>query len=233
MKKLFALLLALILGLCSIIPASADVTVDRPTNTKTYEWYVGYHSRCNSYRVRKNYGKKFKRIAKRMLLAPLSLFIGTACADGYTFDDKKVYFTREEIARHIAERTKANGQASRFLDNPAMKSAMIFSEGVMAADAMLIKHHAGDLGGKYLFEAIYERKYKMREITERLTEVKDLLAQDEKNVSLFTEKRSLEKERQLLKAEVKVLNKAVRELMKDAADQDKAMMMAQSEAAAA
>lgn len=236
MKKLVALLIALILGLFSIIPAGADVTVDRPTNTKTYEWFVGYHSRCNSYktyRVRKNHGKKLRHVAKRVLLAPLSLFIGTACADGYTFDDKKVYFTRDEMAKHIAERTQANAQASRFLGNPAMKSAMVFSKGIMAADKMLIKHHAGDLGGKYLFEAIFERKQKMDEAKKRLAEVRDLLAQDEKNVTLFAEKRSLEKERQLLKAEVKVLNTAVRELMKDATDQDKAMMMAQSEAAAA
>ena len=94
MKKLIALLIALILGLFSTTVSTADiVTVDRPTETKILEWTVGYFKRCRAYRgkVQKyNHSKDIKRFARRVALAPLSLLIGTASAEGTIIDNMEM-----------------------------------------------------------------------------------------------------------------------------------------------
>lgn len=85
MKKLVAMLLAIIISLFSATVSTADtVTVDRPTNTKTFEWAIGYYSRCSNYgklKVRKNTFNRVKKIARYVALAPLMLFVGTASAE--------------------------------------------------------------------------------------------------------------------------------------------------------
>ena len=101
MKKLFALLVALILGLSSTVSTADNVTVDRPTENKTYEWFVGYAHRCGTYRNKRYYAYKrayrmykytrVKHIAKRVALAPLHILIGVASAE--TTPDERYYHT--------------------------------------------------------------------------------------------------------------------------------------------
>ena len=84
MKKLVALLIALVLGLFSVSTVADNVVVDSPTETKAFEWVVGYSKRCRAYRGKLqpyNYGKDIRRFARRVALAPLALLIGTASAD--------------------------------------------------------------------------------------------------------------------------------------------------------
>lgn len=82
MKKLFALLMALILGMFSNGISKTD-TIDTPVETKAIEWSIGYHSRCAKYGKvsRYNYGKRMAKFVKCVALAPLHLFIGTASAE--------------------------------------------------------------------------------------------------------------------------------------------------------
>lgn len=83
MKKLVALLMALILGLFSATVAKTDVTMDRPTEVKTLEWCVGYYSRCANHKkcFHRDFRREFRKVAKCVVLAPLMLFVGTALAE--------------------------------------------------------------------------------------------------------------------------------------------------------
>ena len=83
MKKLFALLVALLVTLFSATGVADTITVDTPAETKAVEWSIGYYSRCAKYgnAVRHNYGKRMARFAKCVALAPMRLFLGTAIAE--------------------------------------------------------------------------------------------------------------------------------------------------------
>jgi len=79
MKKLVALLIALVLSVFSAV-GIADVTpVDRPSDVKIVEWAVGYHRRCRAYhgKLQPRYGKFVRKVA----LAPMHLLIGSAIAE--------------------------------------------------------------------------------------------------------------------------------------------------------
>ena len=81
MKKLVALLIALVLGLFSTV-SIADITVDTPTETKVMEWAVAYSKRCRAYRGKVfNRGKDIRWFARRIALAPMHILLGTACAE--------------------------------------------------------------------------------------------------------------------------------------------------------
>lgn len=245
MKKLFALLLALIVGLFSAIPAGANVSVnsiDTPTETKVVEWAIAYGKRCRGYhgKIQPRSWTPVKKFVRRVALAPLSLLIGTASAedfqviryDGYTFKQNKSSFNGADKLYERDRRMARNAEASRFLGNPAKASAEVFSNGIMAANKLLVKANASQLGGKFIFAAIYERKTKLDELKAHLNEVKALRAEDEKNEELYAEKRMLEKERQIIKSEIKVLNSAVKELREDATPDELALIDAQAIAAA-
>ena len=95
MKKLVALLIALILGIFSTIPAGADVTVnsiDTPMETKIVEWAIGYGKRCRGYhgKLQPRNWTPVKQFARRVALAPLMLLIGTASAEGCKMDGVSV-----------------------------------------------------------------------------------------------------------------------------------------------
>lgn len=81
MKKLLALLMALILGLFSATTKTVVTnSIDTPTETKAVEWAIGYAKRCNSRKVARNWTST-KRFIRRVALAPLMLFLGTAAAE--------------------------------------------------------------------------------------------------------------------------------------------------------
>lgn len=105
MKKLFVLILALVVALTGSTYAAAE-TFDRPEEAKAIEWLNGYSQRCkNNTKKRKDMTKTFKKIFKRVLLAPIALFIGIASAEPATephiwhYDPKKetVWFPKEDI----------------------------------------------------------------------------------------------------------------------------------------
>lgn len=86
MKKFLSLLIAIMISLFAAVPGNANtVTVDTPDTTKVLEWAIGYGKRCRGYRgklnVNKTFSKDIRRIARRVALAPLALFIGTASAE--------------------------------------------------------------------------------------------------------------------------------------------------------
>ena len=85
MKKFVALLIAIIIGMFSTIPTNADTiinSIDTPIDVKYVEWAIGYNKRCRSYnKIQRNW-MPVKRFVKRVALAPLMLFIGTASAEG-------------------------------------------------------------------------------------------------------------------------------------------------------
>ena len=80
MKKLVALLIALIMGMVGTTVSSiADNPIDTPANVKIVEWAVGYRRRCRAY-----HGKlqtKSHTFIRRMALAPMHLMFGAALAD--------------------------------------------------------------------------------------------------------------------------------------------------------
>jgi len=87
MKKLFALVLALVMALIGTAPAVvADVAtktdttyaIDLPQNVKDAIWLRGYKLRCRATKRLKGRGK---RMLKRVLLAPLSLMLGVGVGD--------------------------------------------------------------------------------------------------------------------------------------------------------
>lgn len=104
MKKLVSLLLALILGLFSTATIKMAETIDTPTETKTVEWAIGYHTRCTKYGSisRHNYGKRIAKFARCVALVPLLPLIGieaspnerywTTLAKGGTPDEAKAAF---------------------------------------------------------------------------------------------------------------------------------------------
>lgn len=253
MKKLFAILLALVLSLTSAFISSADtVTVDRPTETKTFEWAIGYAHRCGNYRNKRYYAymknrrmqkyTRVKHVARRVALAPLHLMIGVASAeapvqviiqDGYEFRMKEWSFKGEDKLKELARRTEENAKASRFLGNPAKASAEVFSEGIMAANKLLCKN-AGDFGGKYVFEGINTRKARLDEIKVRLAELgvnKEENKYSERTPEEYNEIRSLQKERKQLKSELRTLNSAVKEMLKENQSEVLALIQAQADAA--
>lgn len=97
MKKLFALVLALIVAFIgtNVSAMVADVstktdaiyTIDIPQNTKDAIWERRYKLRC---RATKRLKSRSKKILKRILLAPLTLFFGVASAEPSKLDDVKV-----------------------------------------------------------------------------------------------------------------------------------------------
>ena len=91
MKKLVALLIALVLSMFSAFSAGADVAhnpVDTTAETKFVEWALSYSKRCKNYRgkIQPRNWAPIKKFARRVVLAPLCLFIGTACAEGSVMD---------------------------------------------------------------------------------------------------------------------------------------------------
>jgi len=104
MKKLFALLIALILGLFSTTVGTADntVTVDRPTEAKYVEWYLGYHKSCRNYsRIAKQnvIHHNYTRMASRILLAPMTLLIGSASAASSEHQFRVSYIPEKDDVR--------------------------------------------------------------------------------------------------------------------------------------
>lgn len=94
MKKFVALLIALVLGLFSAtVPTKTNTTnpIDTPTETKIIEWAIGYSKRCRGYagKIQPRNWQPVKRFARRVALAPLMLFIGTASAEGTTPEIRK------------------------------------------------------------------------------------------------------------------------------------------------
>ena len=100
MKKLLAILLAVLIGLFSTVSTADTVTVDRPVESKTYEWFMGYAHRCGMYRNKRYYAYKrayrmYKRervkyIAKCVAFIPLRLMVGVASAE--TTPDERYYY---------------------------------------------------------------------------------------------------------------------------------------------
>ena len=81
MKKIVALLIAIIMAMFSANVSTADnVVIDRPVDNKIYEWAVGYTTRCRKYRG-KVQPRNWTRYVRRVALAPLMLFVGTASAE--------------------------------------------------------------------------------------------------------------------------------------------------------
>ena len=105
MKKLFALLLAL-MSLFSATVSTADaVVVDRPETYKVVEWAIGYSKRCRGYcgKITKT-SPPIRQMAKRIAMAPLSLLIGTACAE----DAAEDLMADAKIPKPVIETVKSN-----------------------------------------------------------------------------------------------------------------------------
>ena len=77
-----ALLLALMSLFSATVATSDTVVVDRPEAYKVVEWAIGYTKRCKNYtgKITKT-GPPISKFAKRIMLAPIHLFVGTACAE--------------------------------------------------------------------------------------------------------------------------------------------------------
>jgi hypothetical protein len=83
MKKFVSMLMAVIIGLFSATAAPSTITVDTPAETKAVEWAIGYYSRCAKYgkTLRHSKNEEIRRFARRVVLLPLALLIGTASAE--------------------------------------------------------------------------------------------------------------------------------------------------------
>lgn len=224
MKKIVALMLVLVMSIAGVFTSTAPV-LDTPEQTKIDEWVISYARRCNSYKTKKSHARAI-RFLKKVALAPAMLFLGT-------FAEYKPWkFSGEERCYEVERRRRSNSQASNCLSNPARFSAEVFSNGLIAASAIIGKD-AGELHGKNLFEAIVNKKNKKNEIKEELEEIKILRETDPKDKDLYNRKRSLEKEREEIKAELKVLRSAVTELTKDATTEEMAAINAEAASAKA
>lgn len=140
MKKFLALLLAIVIGLFSTTVGHTDtVTVDTPDDTKYTEWAISYSKRCKAYRgklrVNNTFARDFKRIARRVALAPLALLIGTASAEGAKPEGKLIVSYvgtvngKRQLFQMITTDRKAAREAYDSVAKKGYPSAIHYTEG--------------------------------------------------------------------------------------------------------
>ena len=133
MKKLLALVLALILGFVGTTPAMvANVTVssevaDRSTSDKNLDWILAYKKNCRGWHGNVRKTKKGHPLARRILLAPLNLLIGTASADGMMSIEDQInmfYDMAENVSKTIPAVKEEQVAATKITDMKKLEEAL-------------------------------------------------------------------------------------------------------------
>lgn len=190
-----------------------------------------------------------------MAKTPVNFLEKPEVVDNTAFVGKIRKFTASDRIYEKDRRRIANAKASECLGHPAMASAAVFDSGIMAVE-LLIKHNPAEMGCKWLFEAIELRKNARDEIyiriddlkrereqsiarryeasksfnnNENLDENRQIIA-DEKEVFRATSAKIHEAKKQVaeIKAELKLLNKALKNIRNHACKTQLALIDARS-----
>ena len=122
-----------------------------------------------------------------MAKTPVNFLEEPKVVDNTAFVGKIRKFTASDRIYEKDRRRRENAKASEFLGHPAMASAAVFDDGIMAVQAM-INHNPAELGCKWLFEAIEIRKNARNDLYAQIDDLENL--RDESIKSRFEASKS-------------------------------------------